>query len=355
MKFELFGLRFDPFTHLDSTRDENLHEYLVIPKAVESLWDDAPIAILAEPGSGKSALRRYAEKAYRATRGTKLPVSYVPAAYSANPAFHLNGLKQALARAIFIYLISYPEIFLQFSITRQEKTIQLLQLLPYELNFLLGMSQATRLISEMEQLLGVGAISRVYQIGESHQAMFARIGEIAQKKFTETKEKTIPDLFLFARDLFQIHSFQILIDGLDGFSETTSTSNLLDWIEPLMNLAQDGGSKEIYYKFFLPFHLTDLSHQGIKTVSLQWDNGLLAEIIRKRLYFASDGIFDTLDAISAPGVRNADLRLAQQLGEIEKRPREIIKSARNLLEHASGNWDGYIHEEDFFIEEASHV
>lgn len=355
MKYESFGLRFDPFAHLDSTWDEKLHEYLLIPKEVESLWDDAHIAILAEPGSGKSALRRYAEKVYRYTRGAKLPITYVPTTYDLSPNFHVDGLRQALSRAVFIYLISYPDIFLRFSAAKKKRSIQLLADLPYDLDFLLGMGQATRTISEMEQLLGVGAISRIYEIGDSHRQMFAQISNLSQNKQADISNKSISDLFGLTRDLFEIRSFQILIDGLDGFSETISAPNLLHWIEPLMKLAADGDDKEIYYKFFLPFHLTDLSERGIKTVSLKWNNGLLADVIRQRLYVASDGAFDTLDAISAPGVRNADLRLAQQLGETEKRPREIIKLARKLLDHASANWDVCIHEKDFFVREASHV
>lgn len=355
MNYELFGLQFDPFTHLDSTKDENLHEYLVIPKAVESLWDDAPVAILAEPGSGKSALRRYAEKAYRDTRGAKLPVTYVPATYNLRPSFHPDGLKQALARAVFIYLISYPEIFLHFSATQREKCVLLLAYLPYDLDFLLEVSQATRLIAELEQLLGIGAISRITQIGPIHQEMFAHIGTLAQKQLVESREKTIPDLFFFTRDLFEVHSFQILVDELDGFVETTSTPILLQWIEPLIRLAAEGSRNEIYFKFFLPFQITELSSPDVKTVSLEWDNGLLADVIRRRLYIASRGGIDTLDAISAPGVRNADLRLAQQLREDQKRPREIIKSARALLGRASANRDACIHEEDFFSEETNHV
>jgi len=355
MAYQLFGLRFNPFFYLDSTRDEKLHEYLVIPKAVESLWDDAPIAILAEPGSGKSALRRYAEKAYRATRGAKLPVTYVPSSYDPHPSFHLHGLKQSLARAVFIYLISYPDIFLNFPAARQEKCIHLLNLLPYDLDFLLGAGQQMRLISDMEQFIGAGAISRIYEMGDSHHNLFARIGEISRTKMAEPKEKTTPDLFLLARDLLEIHSFQILIDGLDGFRETTAPANLLHWLEPLIQLAVDGYNKGIYYKFFLPFQLEKFSAREIKTVSLKWDNGLLADVIRKRLYVASGGAFDTLDAFSLPGIRNADLRLAQRLEESRKRPREIIKSAQKLLEHASAHQDGYIHEEDFCIQEANYA
>ena len=108
--YQDFGLKFNPFMGLDSTKDAHLQEYLVIPKTVEIAWGDAPVAILAQPGGGKSALRSYTEMTYRGTRGVKLPVTYVPNTYSKEPDSHFVALRQSLARSVLIYLISYPLI-----------------------------------------------------------------------------------------------------------------------------------------------------------------------------------------------------------------------------------------------------
>jgi hypothetical protein len=348
MNLHNFSLLFNPFEHLDSTNDAHLYEYLVIPKTVEVAWEDAPVAIFAKPGGGKSALRRYTENSLRKTRGVKLPVTYIPSSYCFDVEFHQNGIKQALARAIFIYLISYPDLFLQFSQEKQRKTIEILTNLPFDLGFLLDLSQRASTISEIEQLLGVGALSYIEKPGQAHKAMI----DIIQASSIDPPNTNILLLFEQAREIFEIKNFHILIDGLDGFVETNSDAGLLNWILPVVEQAGVWAKHEIYLKFFLPFTLTDFPKihaiPGLSTAALEWDTGLLADVVRRRLYVASNGAFDTLDALSVPGLRNVDLQVARHLSE--KLPRAMIKKVRILLEKASQNADGYINETDLVEE-----
>jgi hypothetical protein len=356
MNYRDFGLQFDPFAHLDSTKDARLYEYLVIPKMVEVVWDDAPVAIFAQPGGGKSALRTYIEKAYRRTRGVKLPVTYIPSIYSSHPNFHDDGLKQALARSIFIYIISYPELFLQFSQAQQEKTIQLFTHLPFDLNFLLDVSQSATSIAEIEQFLGIGAISGIQKPGQAHYEM---IELIRNHRTRSTTDVTICQLFEQARDIFEIKSFHVLVDGLDGFIETTPRETLIAWVEPLLALADVLIKQNIYLKLFIPLTLADFPEthpiSSLQTAVLEWDADLLAEVIQRRLYIASGGAFNSLDALSIPGLRNVEFHLAQQLDFENKLPRQIIKAVRFLLERASQNPDHYIHYNDVYTGEANDV
>jgi hypothetical protein len=352
MDIRNFGLLFDPFKHLDSTKDAHLYEYLVIPKTVEVAWEDAPMAIFARPGGGKSALRQYTENSLRKTRGVKLPVTYVPSSYRAGTEFHEIGLKQALAKAIFIYLISYPDLFLQFSRDKQIKTIEILAYLPFELDFLLDILQRATTIIEIEQLLGVGALSYIEEPGQAHKQMIT----IIQESHIEPSKTNALLLFKQAREIFEIKNFHVLIDGLDGFIETSANSGLMNWVLPILQQSSDWAKHEIYLKFFLPFTLTDLSKfipiPGLSTAALEWDTGLLADVIRRRLYVASNGAFDSLDALSIPGLRNVELQVARQLDE--KLPRAMIKKVRLLLEKASQNADGYINDM-VLVEEKNNV
>jgi hypothetical protein len=346
-----FGFQFDPFTHLDSTKDARLYEYLVIPKTVEIAWGDEPAAILARPGGGKSALRAYTEQVYRGTRGVKLPITYIPETYSTESQFHFLGLQRALARALLIYLISYPDVFLQLSSEPQSKTKSLLSFLPYDFDFLLSVLEGTDSVSEMEQLLGVNALSGIQKIGESHQRMTRQL-RVAPA--APLHSLTIDILLAHAREIFEIDSFHILVDGLDGFVETTPPEALSQWLAPLMEFAEIWKKQKIYLKFFLPVSMAEFPHiarhRGIRTATLNWDDSLLAEVIRRRLYVASQGAFDSLDAISTPDLRNIELHLARQLNAEQKLPRQIILKTRHLLEKAQQNPDWVIHYEDVFEE-----
>lgn len=346
-----FGFQFDPFTHLDSTKDARLYEYLVIPKTVEIAWGDEPAAILAHPGGGKSALRAYTEQVYRGTRGVKLPITYIPETYSTEAQFHFLGVRRALARALLIYLISYPDVFLQLPSGSQSITKNLLSFLPYDLDFLLSILESTDSVGEMEQLLGVNALSGIQKIGESHQRMTRQL-RVAPA--APLHEPTVDLLLAQAREIFEIDAFHILVDGLDGFVETTAPEALSQWLAPLMEFAEAWKKQKVYLKFFLPVSMAEFPHNtrhpSIRTATLNWDDSLLAEVIRRRLYVASQGAFDSLDAISAPNLRNIELHLARQLNAEQKLPRQIILKTRYLLEIAQQNPDGVIRYADVFEE-----
>jgi hypothetical protein len=330
-----FGFQFDPFVCLDATKDERLYEYLVVPKTVEIAWRDEPVAILALPGGGKSALRVYTEQVYRGTRGVKLPITYVPESYTMDPQFHFRGIQRSLARALLIYLISYPDVFLYLPAKQQARLKNLLTFLPYEFGFLWEVLESSASIDTVEQLLGVNALSGIQRFGESHQRMISRLKECPVEPL---EEFGVDHFFETARRILGINSFHILIDGLDGFVETTTPDAMQTWLKPLMDFAKSWASQKIFLKFFLPTSLAEFSHfasPDIQLVTLQWNDSLLAEIIRRRLYVASQGAFDSLDAISAPNVRNVELMLARQLNAEEKLPRQIIMKTRHLLVKAS--------------------
>jgi hypothetical protein len=86
----------------------------------------------------------------------------------------------------------------------------------------------------------------------------------------------------------------------------------------------------------------------LRAATLTWDDNLLAEVVRRRVFVASRGAFDSLDAVSAPDVRNVELTLARQLGEKEKLPRRIIIKCRVLLKNLITANKGEISAEDLF-------
>ena len=179
-----FGFKIDPFEHLDSTKDTHLQEYLVIPKEVEIALSDQTVAIFARPGGGKSAVRIYAARFYGESRGVKFPITYVPETYTTGPDLHFEGIKRVIARSIFIYLVSYPDLFFTLSAKTRKKIEQALLELPYGLDFNLNVLIEARFIADLEQLLGVSALSGIQRLDQTHKRLALELRkELRYSKF----------------------------------------------------------------------------------------------------------------------------------------------------------------------------
>ena len=98
------------------------------------------------------------------------------------------------------------------------------------------------------------------------------------------------------------------------------------------------------------------SAQTLRVATLSWDDHLLAEVIRRRIFVATDRKFDSLDAVSAPDVRNVELILAGQLEGKEKLPRQIIIKCQHLLRKVvESKRTEILHGDLFSIRELSYV
>lgn len=347
------GFAFDPFEHLDSARDVHLQSYMVIPRAVESALAEQPLAVFAQPGGGKSALRIYASNFYRDSRGVRFPITYVPDGYSADPGAHFSGIETSLARAVLIYLVSYPDLFSSYDTATRREIKRILQILPFGLDFNLGLMQSARFITDLEQTLGVSAFSGLKEMGMSHRDLGR---ELQALKAGAAARPSLGEQFDLLNTAFGAKSIHLLVDGLDGFMETSSAPALLKWIEPLFEALQNWEAKNIHLKVFLPMDIADAPSVArfgaLRTATLAWDDHLLAEIIRKRVFAASSGVFDTLDAISAPDVRGSELTLARQLPGDRKLPRHIIMKCKKIIDQIPGQ--GWITNELLNAKEAAH-
>lgn len=347
-----FGFAFDPFEYLDSTKDVHLQEYLIIPKAVEIALSDQPVAILAQPGGGKSALRIYTENFYKESRGIRFPVTYVPDDYSTENDFHFKGITKSLASAAFMYLASYPDLFFALSPTDKQKLKRLLLELPLGLDFNLQTLRDSRFLSDLERTLGSPAFSNLPRLDRAHHQLAHELDDESP-----AQSQPLDDDFALLNNVFGARSIHILVDGLDGFIETQSPQALLAWIEPLLSTLETWEKKNIYLKFFLPMDISDApaltNVRALRAAALTWDDHLLAEVIRRRVFVASRRTFDSLDAISAPDLRNVELSLARQLGEKEKLPRQIILQCQDLLRNMIQSSRTEILPEDLFFSRES--
>jgi hypothetical protein len=347
MEPAIFGFAFDPFEHLDSTKDAHLQEYLIVPPAVQSALSDQPLAVFAQPGGGKSALRMYAANFYRESRGVRFPVTYIPQDYSTDPRFHFDGIRHSLARAAFIYLASYPDLFFALSPNDRQALKTLFSDLPFGLDFHLQTLRASRFLSDLEAALDTPAFSSLPRLGNAHHQLADEL-----EKESPAAPLALDDCFALLQQAFGVKSFHVLVDGLDGFIETRPSETLLAWIEPLLNAVEAWEKKDIYLKCFLPMEASDApaltNFRALRAAALTWDDNLLAQVVRRRVFVATRGAFDTLDALSAPGLRNLELTLARQLGEKEKLPRQIILKCQKLLQNVAASNRSEIQPEDLF-------
>jgi hypothetical protein len=137
----------------------------------------------------------------------------------------------------------------------------------------------------------------------------------------------------------------LMLDGADGFFETSADpAACLAWIEPLLALASDLSGRGVALKAFLPSEVEPLFQErfgepgGFAGMTrIEWTAGLLAEMLRRRVYVASLGRYDSLDALAAPDLRDVELLLAEAGGPL---PRRVLKLTRAMLAAYQGRLSG---------------
>jgi hypothetical protein len=133
-------------------------------------------------------------------------------------------------------------------------------------------------------------------------------------------------------------SIFILADGIDAFFETSnSVENACQLILPLIKEIPNFAGKNIFLKAFLPAQtspqieeLAPEIYQSSQIAELRWTPELLAEMIRRRVYIASNGVIGSLDALCNPALRDIEFLLARALKV--PIPREMLYLVEQLLD-----------------------
>jgi hypothetical protein len=202
-------------------------------------------------------------------------------------------------------------------------------------------------IEQMETLMGMNALSGIKNFDRAHLLLADNLLEADHHNQTPDLETCLR----LVKDLLGARSIHILLDGLDGFAETMDSAVLIEWISPLMKKVDTWARQNIYLKFFLPMNSSALADdrkpRALRTEILSWDDDLLAALIRRRIYIASNGNLGSLDAISAPGLNDVELKIAHGLKEEEKLPRQMILRTRDTLLEALKTPQGLIQARQF--------
>ncbi len=146
---------------------------------------------------------------------------------------------------------------------------------------------------------------------------------------------------------FGVNTLFILVDGVDGYLETQSATNLRSLLQPLLGAISLLSLPGIIWKFFLPTMAEEIAYgsAGYRTgrvdlFRLEWDEQSLIELLQRRLVWASSGAVEQLDAIIDQKLRSSRINLESELARIALSyrygpPRALLAMGQRLFQHGN--------------------
>ena len=337
------GFKFDPFYYLNAANDPQVGDYLVGHQAQSIAWDESASALFAPAGGGKTAMRIYVTRAcWVGGRDTNhaLPVPYLPVQLTRRgvpptPDEHLRGIAASIATTLLLVLAYLPEKYLALAPAHQTQLVQLWRgLLPRPLDFYLDVLRSDS-VQALNQIL-----DRTYLIQQQIKpdAIGPFCAAIAQAMTAGPSAPWKPgDAFQQALALVRALGFRstfLLVDGIDGVPETIDNpAAAVAFVAWLFEQAAPWREAQLYVKAFLPTETAPLLEPALRRASIRhwqlvWTPDLLAEVIRRRIFAATEGDYGSLDAISSPALRDVETLLAKRVMPL---PREMLVLTRYIL------------------------
>ncbi len=356
-----FGFRFDPFEHEEASSDPNLNRYLIGHDAFSVAWSEAPALIFSPPGGGKTALRIYAARACWTGAGgyQPFPIHYHLPHYFDQGDFstldnHIQAIVRSSARALFLAFSYYPLIFLKASPSLQKQLSQFISTWIPDLEYYLEILRTSH-----QPDIVAAQIDRSYLL---HQTPDASLLQLACENIQSHLPGKSTPISLSIEKVFErviswitqdlgFRAVYVLLDGVDGFPELAhspgfAAQSLFDLFANVPRLARS----RVFIKGFLPLEIradlkANLEKQWplFSQVELKWDKAMLADMIRRRVYAATEGEFASLGAVSAiPAVQDLELELAREAPPL---PREMLVLVNQILFEYEERWKGGLHTE----------
>lgn len=346
---EELGLRFDPFTHLDAGADPKLSAYLVDHEAFPLLWGNWPSFLFAPNGGGKTAFRVRLARACRVGQDNRrvLAVIFRPprpqeSTESLEENSYFEALLSAMATALLLELAYRPDRFLRLNTASQR-----------EIRFFLERNLSGPLDYYLEQLEDAESLEPLTRTfdptakGLPGQPLPESISSFCERMYQTQAEGNLSShpltqieqaIDLLKRSL-DYEAIYVLTDGVDAYVQDPSIAMQL--LEPLLTRTRAWEKSGFFIKYFLTEELLPRireAHKPLltspsKVTIIEWNVDSLAKVVRERLRVASEGMFDSLTAISRPDVPGQiERHLAEAI--FPSIPREIIRlSQRVFTEH----------------------
>lgn len=352
------GFRFDPFGILDAAADPHLSEYLVGHHIFARVWGDGISWAFAPAGGGKTALRISVMQACWVGQETNrpFPIPYVPPFLAwghAHPSEeeHLAALARAGAIALLLALAYRPHWFLRLDETERYRVAEALGWsLPGPLSVYLERCRAAGSPRALSEVLDPAFVLRNPPSPEEIMRWADALEAAAGGSPPPSPEERWAQFKKLLRSLLTFPSIYVLVDGLDGAPETIADpSAIARFLEPLFRWAEEWAEERVFLKAFLPAEARPLLEDRFPNVfasahTIHWTPDLLAEVIRRRVYVATEGSFGSLDALASPALRDIEALLAEIVYPL---PREILVITRQVIkEHAQREGYGLLTPKD---------
>lgn len=329
----------NPFELLDAGADPDLNKYLVRHDVFQIIWKDSPSIVFAPAGGGKSAFRVRLSYACRVGEDKRqvFAVPYIaPEPTATSLATHLNAILKCAAQELLLTLVYRPARFEALNQAGREKVRHVLDWNSPGLlrQFLPQIERAGGLAPLVETFAPSAAHLPAPPNSSKVRAMCAALEQISAVHETLPVSQRFQDLIHLLTNLLNFKAIHLLVDGVDAFLETVSDLHLAAMVlEPLLKQTDVWTQAGVFLKLFLPLelrhelpnHLT----KGMEIAIIDWKPGALVEVLHARLRAASRGAFDSLDAISAPSLRDAETELLQIVPPI---PRELLVLMNRVVE-----------------------
>lgn len=355
------GFAFNPFERLEASNDPHIADCLIGHDMFTVAWETAPAAIFAPAGGGKTAMRIYTLRAcwLSNSKRRKFPVSFDLPLFASPTDLtcleaHQLGLAAAAATDLLLACASRPALYLDLSLPRRLHLLSLLQAaLPASLEY------ALELLAETVDLkLLSDRLDRTYLLPEPASPNEVKGFCLAAQRDLEDTPVDLKEssalfeaLLAFIFEDLSFESILILLDGVDGSGfQTGNLQSQFNLITPLLNQTPAWSKRRIYLKAFLPIDLdsylanqASIFNQQSLRAEIRWDVPKLAEILRRRVYVASQGRFGSLDALSSPALRDVETLIALRARPL---PREVITFAGMVLSNYLERGGEYLEPED---------
>jgi len=335
---QTLGFRFNPFEHLEASQDPHLSEYLVGHDSFDLVSQLTPAVVLAPPGAGKTAMRIYVSRSCASTfgRNRPLPINYsLPEAIAdTSQTLSLSQHKTQILRRGTISLLTglayFPELFLELSYSDQKNIGTMIHsvLKTPPADYFLGLLSSgnpLRLANRFDRSYTALPLPAPQHVIELCNTL------INTYKTSSLTIVSLQDFAAIVQGTLKFQKVFVLVDGIDGFSGSTNNPpKATQLINSLLMQIMDLSDQDWIIKgFFPPEILGELAlPESVQSIMLDWTVDSLAQMLRRRIYTATSGQFETLDALCSLNLQNVECILAKSVLPL---PREVIFLANQLL------------------------
>ena len=343
--FKSVGLFPQPFSTLEASADPYLVNYTIDHHSFPVAWGDWHSLIFAAAGGGKTALRANVIQSCWIGHETNrpFPISYIPAYLAWGhivPTLeeHLSALVQAGGMQLLLSLAHNPHWFLRLTHSDRQRIRFILDLnLPGRLGVFIDPCRESRSLEPLRSRFSPAFI----QPDQPTPAAFLEFFDVLES----SPSVHLPSLTALDRwvgfqeallDILGFPAIYILLDSFDATQETaTHPQTIVDFFAPFVPHLRSWAGRKIFIKSFLPLetrtalesHYPDILELS-QSISLQWTASLLSEMIRRRIYFASEGRYGSLAPISSPDLREPEMILAKGITPL---PREMLLLTKQIM------------------------